>query len=325
MVLYAVAQLYEQHGSRLSLKLVTGEEGMRRKIRQPEVQRPGLGLAGYLKGYADKRILVFGGVELEYLRHLDNRERLSRLEHLLTDKTPAVVVTRRYHPPSEMKEVCTSKGVPLFRTSLGTMNFINKLTQQLNDEFAPTMTCHGTLVEVFGVGVLIRGESAVGKSEAALGLVERGHRLVSDDLVKIRKREDSYLEGYSAGLTQYHMEIRGIGIINVAHLYGAVCVRPRKSIDLVVMLEEWDEHHFYDRIGLEDHFCDLLGVQVNYHVLPVGPGRDVVLLLETLALNHRLKMLGYHSAREFSNKLLDLTAPKRKRASLDEKGGGRKR
>jgi HPr kinase/phosphorylase len=165
---------------------------------------------------------------------------------------------------------------------------------------------------VFGVGVLIQGDSAVGKSEAALGLIERGHRLISDDVVKVKKKEGAYLEGSGAVLTRHHMEIRGIGIINVANLYGAVCVRNQKSIDIVVRLEVWHDDHFYDRVGLDEKFTTLLDVQLPYLILPVKPGRDVVLLLETIALNHRLKEMGYNSAQEFSAKVLELTTSRKR-------------
>jgi HPr kinase/phosphorylase len=203
--------------------------------------------------------------------------------------------------------------MPLFRASMPTMNLLSKLTLLLLEAFAPSVNLHGTLVEVFGVGVLIQGESAVGKSEAALGLIERGHRLISDDVVKVKKREGGYLEGYGAELTRHHMEIRGIGIINVANLYGAVCVRENKRIDIVVKLELWDDNKFYDRVGLEEKFCDILGLQLPFHILPVKPGRDVVLLLETIALNHRLKEMGYNSAKEFNNKLLEMLVRKKAR------------
>src|SRR5581483_11290092 len=202
------------------------------------------------------------------------------------------------------------RDVPLFRTSMKTMNLLSKLTLILNEEFSPTMTCHGTLVEAFGVGVLIQGDSSVGKSEAALGLIERGHRLVSDDVVRIRLREGTYLEGSGPELIRHLMEIRGIGIINVAHIYGAVCVRDDKTVDVIVKLEEWDDRRFYDRIGLDEKYCDLLGVKVPSHVLPVKPGRDVVLLIETIVLNHRLKEMGYNSAKEFNTKLLETISKK---------------
>jgi HPr kinase/phosphorylase len=193
-----------------------------------------------------------------------------------------------------------------------TMSLLSKLTLLLTEEFAPSLNCHGTLVEVFGVGVLIQGESSVGKSEAGLGLIERGHRLISDDIVKVKKKEN-YLEGVGAELTRHHMEIRGLGIINVANLYGAVCVRESKSVDIIVKLEVWDNDSFYDRVGLEDKFCDILSIKVPFHILPVKPGRDVVLLLETLALNHRLKKMGYNSAKEFNIKLLETISGKQKK------------
>lgn len=308
MASYSVEELYVQHGTALGLELIAGKEGLKRRILVPEVHRPGLPLAGYMKSHADKRILIFGKVEMEFLRDLGEETRIERLEGLLKKPSPAVIVTRRFRPPKDLHFLCEKHQVPLFRASMSTMNLLSKLTQVLTEEFSPSMTCHGSLVEVFGVGVLIQGDSSVGKSEAALGLVERGHRLVSDDVVRVKKREGMHLEGFGAGLTQYHMEIRGIGIINVAHLYGAVCVRASKSIDLVVKLEVWDDNHFYDRVGIEEHHLNLLGVKVPYHILPVKPGRDVVLLLETIALNHRLKRMGLNSASEFHHKLLEMTS-----------------
>lgn len=310
--MYLVENLYKKHGKTLGLELVAGEAGVKRRITVPEAHRPGLSLSGYLKNHARKRILIFGKVEIEYLRDLDHTIQIERLESILTQSTPAVIVARRYLPPKELKEICEKYSIPLFRANMTTMNLLSKLTFLLSEEFAPSMSCHGTLVEVFGVGALIKGDSAVGKSEAALGLIERGHRLISDDIVKVKKKEGKYLEGFGAELTRHHMEIRGIGIINVAHLYGAVCVRDHKNIDLVVKLEVWDDQNFYDRVGLEEKYCDILGVKLPYHILPVKPGRDVVLLLETIALNHRLKRMGYNSAKEFNTKLLDLIASKKK-------------
>lgn len=305
--MYRVEDLYKQHGDTLGLELIAGKAGLRRKIHVPEAQRPGLSLAGFLKSHAGKRILVFGKVEIEYLRDLDPKVRVERLEALLNSEMPAIILTRRFRPPKELVSLCEKLNVCLLRASMSTMNLLSKLMILLAEQFAPSMSCHGTLVEVFGVGVLIQGDSSVGKSEAALGLIERGHRLVSDDIVKIRKRE-SHIEGSGAELTRHHMEIRGIGIINVAHLYGAVCVRDNKSIDLVVKLEDWDDQQFYDRLGLDEKQVAFLEVKVPFHTLPVKPGRDVVLLLETIALNHRLKRMGYNSAREFKAKLLDMIA-----------------
>lgn len=315
--MYLVEDLYKRHGERLGLEVIAGREGMQRCIKVPEAHRPGLSLSGYLKSHAGKRILIFGKVEIEYIRDLDPETRVQRLEAILSTPTPAVIIARRYRPPKELTMLCERYQIPLLRASMTTMNLLSKLTMLLTEEFAPSMSCHGTLVEVFGVGVLIQGDSSVGKSEAALGLIERGHRLISDDIVKVKKREGSYLEGFGAELTRHHMEIRGIGIINVANLYGAVCVRDNKSIDIVVKLEVWDDHNFYDRVGLDEKFCDILGVKLPFHVLPVKPGRDVVLLLETIALNHRLKGMGYNSAKEFNSKLLDLISAKKRKNSRE--------
>lgn len=318
--MYLVKDLYERHAKSLGLELTAGKDGMNRRIKVPEVQRPGLSLCGYLKNHAVKRILIFGKVEIEYLRDLDPEVRVARLEAIVTEHTPAIILARRYRPPKELRALAERKSICLFRTNLSTMNLLSKLTLLLTEDFAPSTSCHGTLVEVFGVGVLIQGDSAVGKSEAALGLIERGHRLISDDIVKVKKKEGSYLEGSGVALTRHHMEIRGIGIINIANLYGAVCVRNQKNIDIVVRLEVWQDHCFYDRMGLEEKFTTILDIKLPYHVLPVKPGRDVVLLLETIALNHRLKDMGYHSAQEFNIKVLELTTGKSRSRGINFKG-----
>ncbi len=311
--MYLVQNLQEQYGKILNLSLAAGKSGLSRKLKRPEVHRPGLSLAGYNKSLPTARMLVFGKVEIAYIRELDPRMRLERLRSVLTPATPAVVVARSYRPPKELIKICEENGIPLFRSSLSATSLLNKITLILLEEFSPSVTMHGTLVEVFGVGVLIQGESSVGKSEAALGLLERGHRLISDDVVKVKKREGSYLVGSGPELTRHLMEIRGIGIINVAHLYGAVCVRPDKRLDIVIKLEEWDDRHFYDRVGLEEKFCDILSASIPFHILPVKPGRDVVLLIETIALNYRLKDMGYHSAKEFNVKLLEAIGRRQKK------------
>jgi len=310
-LVYLVQDLYEQHGKYLGLDLVAGAAGLSRRINKAEVHRPGLSLTGYLKGFVTARILVIGKQEIEYLRELDPKVRSQRLQGILTPSTPAVIIARGFVPPKELIALCEKNRIPLFKATSTATNLLSRITFLLLEEFCPSVTLHGTLVEVFGVGVLIQGESSVGKSEAALGLIERGHRLISDDVVRVKKKEGSYLVGSGPELTRHLMEIRGIGIINVAHLYGAVCVRPDKGIDIVVKLEEWDDQHFYDRVGLDEKFITILGVSVPYHVLPVKPGRDVVLLLETIALNHRLKDMGYNSAKEFNVKLLETICARR--------------
>lgn len=310
---YLVQHFYEQHGKALNLKLLAGEKGLSKRLKKAEVQRPGLSLTGYLKGFVFSRMLVVGKQEIQYLKELDAKVRSERLKAILTLATPAVIASSGFKLPKEIISICEEQDIPLFQGSGAATSLVSKVSFLLLEEFCPNLTMHGTLVEVFGVGLLIQGESSVGKSEAALGLIERGHRLISDDIVKVKKKEGAYLVGSGPELTRHLMEIRGIGIINVAHLYGAVCVRPDKGIDILVKLEPWNDQHFYDRLGLDEKSMDVLGVSVPQHILPVKPGRDVVLLLETIALNHRLKNMGYNSAKEFNAKLLDTIARKQKR------------
>lgn len=302
---YSVEEFYENYGKSLTLELIAGEGKLKRPIKRPEVHRPGLALSGFLKLFVLERVLVFGNVEILYLKDLEPSLRKERLQAILSQEVPMVIVAGKYAPPRELSHLCTEKGLPLFRTELPTMDVLSKLTFLLADAFAPQMTCHGTFIEAYGVGVLIQGDSSIGKSEAALSLIERGHRLVSDDVVRLRRRKDDILEGTGPQLTRHMMEIRGIGIINVAHIYGAVCVRDTKTLDLIVKLEEWNDEAFYDRVGLDERVTDLLGLKIPYHILPVKPGRDVALLIETIVLNHRLKQMGYHSAKEFNVKLLE--------------------
>ena len=313
--MYTVKDFYLKHEKNLKLKFICGKKGFNRKIKKPEVHRPGLSLTGYIKSNRPSRMLIFGKGELQYLRELEKSVRYERLKTILTKFTPCVIIARGYQPLKEIKDICALENIPLFRSSIRTLELVSKMILLLNDEFSPFVSLHGTLVEVFGIGVLIQGDSAVGKSEAALGLLEKGHRLISDDVVKVKKKEDGSLIGSGPKLTRHMMEIRGIGIINVAHLHGAVCVRQDKGLDLLLKLENWDDSHFYDRVGLEDKYLDILGVNLPYHVLPVKPGRDVVLLIETITLNHRLKSSGYHSAKEFNTKLLEMISKKKRKIS----------
>ncbi len=311
--MYKVDQLYSALSDKLHLKLMAGEKGLNRKISLSEVHRPGLGLSGFLKKFVFECPLVFGESEILYLRELMSEERMARLKAIISEETPFLVVTDDLKVSRVMISLCHSENLPLFASTLPAMEMISQMGAALSEAFAPSSTRHGTFIEAYGVGVLIQGDSSIGKSEAALGLIERGHRLVTDDVVKLRLRNDRAIEGCGEELTRHMMEIRGIGIINVAHLYGAVCVRDIKSLDVIVTLEEWNDGAFYDRVGLDERFINILGVDIPSHVLPVKPGRDVVLLIETIILNHRLKLMGYHSAREFNVKLLETIAKKQRR------------
>ncbi|QVL57382.1 MAG: HPr(Ser) kinase/phosphatase [Simkaniaceae bacterium] len=307
----SVKDFYSAYGLTLGLEETNEEEGMERMIKVSHIQRPGLSLAGYVKGKRNNRILVFGRIELNYLRDLKPEIRIERLQGVVTEDNPLVIVARGLTPPRELIKLCKELRVPLFKTEMHSMPLLTKLTMLLTDYFSLIDSVHGTLVEAYGIGVLIQGDSSVGKSEAALGLIERGHRLISDDVVKIRTREGVGVIGFGHELNKHLLELRGIGIVNVAHLFGAVSVRSEVPIDIVIHLEDWNETHYYDRVGLEERFTEFLGVKVPLYVHPVKPGRDAVLLIETTLLNHRLKEMGYHSAKEFNQKLLEEIARKK--------------
>ncbi len=304
-------EIYVKAQNEMQLKLLSKLELSKITLKNSFIERPGLALSGYIDGYDNQKILVFGEMEQNYLKDLHPNIRNDRLKLLIKKSTPAVIIASNLSPLKELKESCEKHQIALFKSDKGAIEVSTIFSKILSDAFAPVVSCHGTLVEAFGVGLLIQGSSSIGKSEAALGLIERGHRLVSDDVVTIKRKEENILVGEGPELSRHLLEIRGIGIINVANLFGAVCVSRKKRIDLIVKLEEWDDEHFYDRVGLEEKYCDVLGVKVIYHILPVKPGREVALLLETLVLNHRLKEMGYNSAKEFNAKLL-ATIEKRK-------------
>lgn len=287
----------------LSLGVVAGHDGLSRRIRVPEVNRPGIALTGYFNYFASKRIQVIGKVEYNYLSTLNPEVRRRIYTQLMEKNIPCVIFARRYRPHKELIELGNKMNVPVIRSGRITMHIVNKASAFLEDEFAPTTCMSGTLMEVFGLGILITGKSGVGKSECALALIEKSHRLVSDDVVKIRKR-DLELVGFGEKLTRHHMEVRGLGIINVQTLFGAGCVREMKKIDLVANLEEWDPNREYDRLGLDERTVSILGVRVPHLLIPVKPGRDLCLILETAALSQRLKLMGYYTAREFNRELL---------------------
>ena len=299
-----VRNLVDAVGAQMGLRTVAGEEGMGREITAAEVNRPGLALAGWYDYFAKHRIQVLGKVEVYYLRRLSSVERRSRIRTLMQMRIPAFIVTRNYLPPAELIELGAAFKVPVIRSPGITMRVINKLSSWLEEQFAPTTQVHGTLVEVHGVGVLIMGKAGVGKSECALSLVERGHILVADDVITLRVTEGNLVTGFANARIGHHMEIRGVGIINIQSLYGVKCVRMYKHIDFVVTLEIWQEGKSYERLGLDSSYMEILGVQLPNLVIPVRPGRDVALLIEAAAQNEKLKALGFNVARNFNEQLL---------------------
>ena len=286
------------------MRLVAGNGGMRRIIREPTVNRPGLALSGFTRYFAYKRVQVFGNAEVYYLRSLPRDEREARYTNLFTCKIPCVVFSRGMRPDKEFLAAAEKAGVPIFQSQLVTMKFINLATLELEMMFAPRGMEIGSMVDILGVGVLIRGDSGMGKSEAVLGLIERGYSLVSDDVTRVMLVGGHDVIGTSVEVTRNHMEIRGIGIINVASMFGVKSICPEKSLDLVVTLKAWDQVPDMERLGLEQEFVKILGVDISHIVIPVQLGRDLARLIEVAAYQTKLKMSGYNAAQELNDRLI---------------------
>ena len=296
----------------MDLKNLTPEIDMEGgRITVPETNRPGLPLTGYFEHFANERIQVIGFVEYTWLQHLDREARQEAFGNFLAKKVPCVIFTTQVLPGEELLEMSRRYQTPTFSTDKTTSSFTAELTRWLRVQLAPTISIHGVLVDVFGEGVLIMGESGIGKSEAALELLKRGHRLISDDVVQISKVSDVTLVGTSPDMTRHFIELRGIGILDVKMLFGIESVENTHSIDLVIRLEEWDKDRVYDRFGMEDEYTEFLGNRVKCHSLPIRPGRNVAIIVETAAINHRQKKMGYNAAEELYKRVQENLARKR--------------
>jgi HPr kinase/phosphorylase len=302
----SVGDFHRNHAATLGLELLAGESGLDRLIREPTVNRPGLALSGFFNYFAPKRVQVFGSAELSYLQSLPATERRDRLRRFFGCTIPCVVVARNAKLPPNLLKFANEAGVPLFRTPMITMKFINAATIALEFEFAPRRSEHGSMVDILGIGTLIRGASGIGKSECVLSLLERGYSLVSDDITRFRAVENRELLGTSADLTRFHMEVRGIGIINVAAIFGVRSIRTEKALDLVVTLKDWQEMEEVDRHGLQRQTYKILGIAVPHVIIPVRMGRDLGHLVEVAARDHKLKSHGMNSALEFNERLIKM-------------------
>lgn len=300
----------------LGLTAVSGHAGLGRTVTVPRIQKPGLALTGWPEQLHENRVLVIGATEIEYLADHPPARTIG-IATMLTSDPACVVICRGLAPPVELVEATEARGVPLLVSALVTADFIATVTEFMTDRLAPQVDQHGVLLDVLGVGVLVVGKSGIGKSETALDLVQRGHRLVADDIVRIR-RHGSQIVGRSAGILGHHMEIRGLGIINVKDLFGIAAVRETKKIELVIELRDWAEGEEYDRLGFDDRHDDILGVHVAALRLPVRPGRNVATLVEVAARNQLVKAQGIHSARAFRDQLH--RAMERERGAGDDSG-----
>lgn len=272
-------------------------------VTTSDLNRPGLQFSGYFEFFAFDRLQVIGKVEMNYLNELDPQLREERIRQYMSYPMPGIIICRNMSCPADILEAAQQCGIPLFRSRDVTTRFSQKLIGYINSCLAPIVTRHGVLMDVFSLGVLITGESGAGKSECALELVKRGHRLVADDVVEIRKVADNRLIGEAPDAVRHFMEVRGVGIINIKNMFGVSSVIDTKSIDIVTHLELWDDTKEYDRLGLTEEFMTILGVKVTRLTIPVRPGRNLAIILEVAANNHRLKRLGYHAAKELDERL----------------------
>ncbi len=272
-------------------------------LNHPDVNRPALQLTGFFDHFDRERVQIVGYVEQEYLKTMPREQRVEVYERLLSCEIPCLVFSRNLMPDDDLLDLCQRYQVPLLSTELTTCVLMAKIIRWLNEQLAPCITIHGVLLDIFGEGVLIMGESGIGKSEAALELIKRGHRLVTDDVVEIRKISDETLIGKAPDITKHFIELRGIGIIDVKALFGVESVKDTQPIDMVIKLEDWNKDKEYDRLGLEDQYTEFLGNKVVCHNIPIRPGRNLAIIVESAAVNYRQKQMGYNAAQELYNRV----------------------
>ena len=298
---------------KLKLKNLTPEVDMSGiMITTPNINRPALQLAGYFDHFSSDRVQIIGYVEYTYLKHLSVEQRLPIYEKFLSSEIPCVIFSSRTEPDEEFLKLAVKYNKPLLGSSQETSPFMAEIIRALSTMLAPCISIHGVLVDVYGEGVLLMGESGVGKSEAALELVKRGHRLVTDDVVEIRKVDEETLIGRSPAITRHFIELRGIGIVDVKELFGVSSIRESKQIDMVMRLEDWDKEKEYDRLGLTEEYTEFLGTKVVCHTLPIRPGRNLAVIVETAAANNRQKKLGYNAAQELYRRVQESISGKGK-------------
>lgn len=303
----AVARLLDKMAHDLELEVIGGFQGIGRPVFTADVNRPGLALSGYLEYFANDRIQILGNTEIHYMERLSPAMLDKRLTGMFSFEVPAFVLSRNLMPQNIFLDTCNRSGIPVLRSALSTDEVISRIILFLAEEFSPETVVHGTAIDCYGVGCLIIGHPGIGKSETALELVERGHRLVVDDVVALKRLREDHLYAETNPVIEHHMEIRGVGIIDVKAIFGVGGVRNTKRIGLVVELEDWREDSSYDRTGLSEEYVDILGVKIPYLRIPVRPGRNIAIIIEVAALNHRLKELGINPAHRLNERIMQLT------------------
>lgn len=299
-----VGEFFKRHEQVLEMRLIAGKSGLTRKIGEGTVNRPGLAMAGFFKYFADKRIQVFGSAESNYLHSLSERLQRARIRSFLRRPIPCVIFARSLNPPKLFLEEARKHEIPVFKCPMVTMRLVNRATILLEADFAPNATEHGSMVDILGIGVLVRGASGIGKSECVLSLLERGYCLVADDLTRFRLINGCELIGTSPEMSRNHIEVRGIGIVNVASMFGIGSIRPEKVLNIVVTLMDWDKMEDVERVGIDRQYYEILGIKIPHVTIPVRPGRDLARLVEVAALDQKLKDMGHNTALEFNQRLI---------------------
>lgn len=300
-----VEKLYKDRKDFFELTLLTSEDGLKKKIPGNQIHRPGLALAGFTKRFAHSRPQVLGETELAFLNSLDEQKRTELIENMFSFEIPCLIITKGMVPPGELIQVAERHHTSVFQTRLSTAELTNRLSLYLDNIFVPSVTLHGTLVDVYGVGLFYTGKSGIGKSECALDLVERGHRLVADDIIKVIRKTPEIIVGAGSEFLGHHMEIRGVGIIDIENLFGIRAIRIQKRIEVEVRLVWWEEEPEYERLGIEERFTKVLGVEIPVITIPVSPGKNITVISEVIAMNHMLKVYGQHPAQKFSKRLTE--------------------
>jgi len=308
-----VRTLYEQNKERLKLTLLTSDNGFNRRISKSDIHRPGLALAGFVELFTYDRVQVLGNTEIKYLNSLTEEERKKSIDRLIEFEVPCIIISNANTIPEHLKFAAKRRNISVFGSTLTTTTFVHLMGDYLDVKFAPEVSVHASLVDVYGVGLLVSGESGIGKSEVSLDLVERGHRLVADDIVIITRTAEDTLMGRGTELSDHHLELRGIGIVDIKKIFGIRGVRLQKRIEVEIRLVHWDSDEVYERTGLDENMVSILDVQVPQITLPMNPGKNMTVICETIAMNQLLKLHGYHTAKEFNRRLKDYM--KRKQSS----------
>ena len=308
-----IGNFFEENRARLGLELVAGERGLSNIIISPELNRPSLALTGFIDLFTYNRVQIIGNTELLYLSTLPEEIRIGSFEIICQFDLPCIILTNGRRPPSDVKVLCDKRDIPIIVTALSTTQFVHLFSYYLDDIFAPTTIMHGTLVDVYGMGLFFTGRPGIGKSEVTLDLIERGHRLVADDIVHINRKSRGIIMGTGNELTRSLIEIRGVGIVDVQQMFGVRATRLQKRIEIEVQLVDWDDKKPMNRAGLDEVVTSILDVDIPKVEVPIYPGKYIAVIVESIALNHLLKMRGYNAAKELANRQLDLIKDNEKR------------